>query len=104
VNLLAEEEAKLKQIAQPKKNKLRLFIYQLAANVAWESGMDRFFDQQNIGRYRQLASARTSETKRKLLLTLLAAEEAEFKRDVSSQGTSRLIGSLRWKGSSHSKI
>jgi hypothetical protein len=65
--------------------------------------MDRFFDQQNIGRYRQLASARTSEAKRKLLLTLLAAEEAEFKRGVSSQGTG-LVGSLQWKGSTRSKI
>jgi len=42
--------------------------------------MDRFFDQQNIERYRQLATASTSEAERKLLVTLLALEEAEFKR------------------------
>jgi len=56
--------------------------------------MDRFFDQQNKERYRQLASASTSEAKRKSLLTLLAAEKAEFKRGTSSQATSRLEGSL----------
>jgi hypothetical protein len=49
--------------------------------------MDRFFDQQNIERYRQLANASTRECERKLVLALLAAEEAEFKRDESSQGT-----------------
>ena len=41
--------------------------------------MDRFFDQQNIERYRQLASACTSEAQRKLLLTLLAAEKSRVK-------------------------
>jgi hypothetical protein len=58
--------------------------------------MDRFFDQQNIERYRQLASASTSG-RRKSLLTLLAAEKAEFKRGTSSQATPRLKGSLGWK-------
>jgi hypothetical protein len=41
-------------------------------------GMDRFFNNQNIERYRILASESTSEAKRKLLLTLLAEEEAKF--------------------------
>jgi hypothetical protein len=66
--------------------------------------MDRFFDQQNIERYRQLASASISEAELKLLLTLLAAEKAEFKRDASSQATSKLEGSLRWTGSCRRKI
>ncbi len=45
--------------------------------------MDRFFNQQNIDRYRQLASASTSEAERKSLLTILAAEKTEFKRGAS---------------------
>ena len=44
--------------------------------------MDRFFDQQNVERYRQLASASISDSERRSLLTLLAAEEAEFKTGV----------------------
>jgi hypothetical protein len=43
-----------------------------------EGGMDRCFNNQNIERYRILASESTSEAKRKLLLTLLAEEEAKF--------------------------
>jgi hypothetical protein len=55
--------------------------------------MDRFFDQANIERYRQLASASTKNAERKFLLTLLAAEIAEFKRGPRSRAISRPEGS-----------
>ena len=40
--------------------------------------MDRFFNNQNIERYRELASESTSGAERKLLLTLLAEDKAKF--------------------------
>jgi hypothetical protein len=40
--------------------------------------MDRFVNDQNIERFRKLASASTSETDRKILLGLLAEENAKF--------------------------
>ena len=48
-------------------------------------GMDRFFNSQNVERYRKLASEVTSEAERNLLLTLLAEEKAEFVREARSQ-------------------
>lgn len=40
--------------------------------------MDRFVNDQNLERYRKLASASTGEGERKILLGLLADEEAKF--------------------------
>ena len=40
--------------------------------------MDRFINDENLERFRRLASATTSETERKILLGLLAQEEAKF--------------------------
>ncbi len=40
--------------------------------------LDRFVNEQNTERFRKLASAVTTETERKTLLKLLAAEEARF--------------------------
>ena len=39
--------------------------------------MDRFISEQNIARYRKLASSATTEAERKRLLELLAEEEAK---------------------------
>jgi hypothetical protein len=41
--------------------------------------MDRFVNDQNIERYRKLASASTNEAERKILLGLLAEENTKFK-------------------------
>jgi hypothetical protein len=40
--------------------------------------MDRFIIEQNLERFRRLASVTTSEPKRKILFELLGAEEAKF--------------------------
>jgi hypothetical protein len=40
--------------------------------------MDRFFNDQNLGRLRSLASIATTEAERKILLGLLAEERLEF--------------------------
>ncbi|MHB8886057.1 MAG: hypothetical protein ACYC5H_13460 [Methylovirgula sp.] len=40
--------------------------------------MDRFVNQQNLEIFRQLASSAIGETERKILLELLAEQEAEF--------------------------
>jgi hypothetical protein len=40
--------------------------------------MDRFVNDQNIERFRKLASASTNETDRRILLGLLAEENAKF--------------------------
>jgi hypothetical protein len=40
--------------------------------------MDRFINDENLERFRRLASATTSETERKILLGLLAQEEVKF--------------------------
>jgi hypothetical protein len=40
--------------------------------------MDRFVNDQNIERYRKLASASTSDAERKMLFGLLAEEKATF--------------------------
>ena len=47
--------------------------------------MDRFVTEQNIARYRELASGTLSESERRTLLQLLAEEEAKC-RDVWKAG------------------
>jgi hypothetical protein len=40
--------------------------------------MDRFFNDENLGRLRSLASIATTEAERKILLGLLEEEKLEF--------------------------
>jgi hypothetical protein len=47
-------------------------------DVMDEFVMDRFVNEQNLERFRKLASTVTTEAERKMLLTLLAGEEAKF--------------------------
>jgi ureidoglycolate hydrolase len=44
--------------------------------------MERFITQRNIERYRQLAAKATTEDQRKKLLSLLAQEQANMKREL----------------------
>ena len=44
--------------------------------------MDRFVSQENIRRYRRLASETTNPAERSRILKLLAEEEAKFKLEV----------------------
>jgi hypothetical protein len=46
--------------------------------------MDRFVNQQNIARYRKLASEATDATQRQQIMRLLADEEAKFKLDQAA--------------------
>ena len=72
---------------------------QFAANPVKGAAMDRFFNNQNIERYRKLASESTSGAERKLLLTLLAEDKAKFielqKRPRSIRSNRREAISLR---------
>ena len=44
--------------------------------------MDRFFDEQNIARYRKLRDAGMNETQRAMILKQLAEEETTFKEQL----------------------
>lgn len=55
-----------------------------AGPKALEADMDRFVRRQNIDRFRRLAAKSTDASERRLLLTLLAEEEAKFRLDMAS--------------------
>lgn len=48
--------------------------------------MDTFVTQENIKRYRKLASETTNAIERLRIMTLLAEEEARFKLELSRSG------------------
>ena len=52
--------------------------------------MDRFVNEQNLARFRRLASATINSAERKMLLVLLAEEEAKFKARVATAVHQRL--------------
>jgi hypothetical protein len=52
--------------------------------IALEADMDRFLRQQNIDRFRSLAAKSTDASERRVILNLLAEEEAKFRLDMSS--------------------
>jgi hypothetical protein len=51
-----------------------------------ETTMDRFFNRENIKRYRNLASASTDATERLRIVRLLAEEEAQFRLELRRRG------------------
>jgi hypothetical protein len=51
-----------------------------------EAAMDRFVTQENIKRYRKLASESTNAIERSRIMTLLAEAEAKFKLELSRSG------------------
>jgi hypothetical protein len=51
--------------------------------------MDRFVNNENLGRLRRLASATTSEAERKILFGLLAEEDAKFLELQKARGATR---------------
>lgn len=51
--------------------------------------MDRFVSEQNIARYRRLASGSITESERRKLLELLAEEEAKFIQSLRAAAAGR---------------